>query len=183
MNETLAVLDADFLNKINEIRSVNPDELFQKLMRELNCTPVVHPFVMDHELFGCGLAQRMQKQGVLRRVDYTEFLPAEKKEKYEQQFRDLYRMLTSLEHERAMEADEDIFARHAGKSYGEIHSVLMANQMGIPVFYSNDHSGKSLCRRFRHVDSKTMEDIHRELTARGDCTITTKEWKYLLHST
>ena len=183
MNETLAVLDADFLNKINEIRKANPDELFQKLMVELNCIPVVHPFVMDHELFTCGLAHRMQAKGVLRRIDYAEFLPEEKREKYEQRFRDLYRVLTTAEYGQAIEADEDIFARHAGKSYGEVHSVLMAGQMGIPVFYSNDHSGKTLCGRFRHLEAKTMAEIHQQLEGKTDCSITTREWKYLLHST
>lgn len=183
MNETLAVLDADFLNKINEIKKASPDELFQKLMAELNCTPVVHPFVMDNELFACGLAQRMQANGLLKRIDYSEFLPKEKQKKYDQQFRDLYRALTSVEHGRAIEADEDIFARHAGKSYGEVHSVLMAGQMGIPMFYSNDHSGKTLCGRFRHLDTKTMAEIHQQLTENPSCSITAKEWKYLLHST
>ena len=182
MNETLAVLDADFLNKINDIKKADPDALFHKLMTELNCTPVVHPFVMDHELFACGLAQRLRASSALRRVDYSEFLPEDKRQRYEQQFRDLYRALTAEEYGQSIEADSDIFARHAGKSYGEVHSVLMANQMGIPVFYSNDHGGKVLCRRFRHLDAKTMSDIYKNLSGKPGCSITTKEWKYLLHN-
>lgn len=181
MDKTQAVLDADFLNKINEIKKVEPDTLFQKLMTELNCTPVVHPFVMEHELFACGLAQRLRASGALRYVDYSEFLPEDKRQRYEQQFRDLYRALTAREFGQSIEADADIFARHAGKSYGEVHSVLMAAQMGIPVFYSNDHSGKILCKRFRHLEAKTISELHEDLLDKSDCSITAKEWKYLLH--
>lgn len=86
-----AVLDADFINKIDEIKSTDTKQLFRKLMKELNCTPVVHPYVMSHELFSCNLAQDMIEEGLLRSVDYKEFLPDDKREGYEQRFRDLLR--------------------------------------------------------------------------------------------
>ena len=177
----LAVLDADFLNKINAIRSANPDELFLKLMTELSCSPVVHPFVAE-ELFNCGLAQRMLAAGHIRKIGYDEFLPNERRSQYDQSFRELYHILTLAEYGIEIEPDDDIFSRHAGKSYGEVHSILMASQLKIPVFYSNDHSGKILCKRFRNLRAETMNDIHEALKGRTGCSITSKEWKYLLHT-
>ena len=178
-----AVLDADFINKIDEIKSTDTKQLFRKLMKELNCTPVVHPYVMSHEQFSCNLAQDMIEEGLLRSVDYKEFLPDDKREGYEQRFRDLYWDMTFEESGQGIEAHDNIFIRHAGCSYGEVHSVLMAAELGIPVFYSNDHSGKTLCNHFRNLESKTIHEICEEYKGKDGSIITAKEWKYLCHST
>ena len=122
MAKTRAVLDADFINKINEIRQADKERLFEKLMDELDCLPFVHPYVMEHELFGYELAASMRGKGALCCMNYDVFMPAGKKARYEQRFRDLYRQLTLQENGWEAEAHDDIFARHAGCSYGEIHS-------------------------------------------------------------
>lgn len=182
MDKIYAVVDSDFVQKIGEIRNRDPYELFCKLMDELNCIPVVHPYVMEHELFSCELAKKLLDTGVLRPIKYDEFLPIVRKRQYESAFQDLYHVLTMNEYGLEQEPDEDIFTRHAGKSYGEIHSVLMASQMQIPIFYSNDHSGKTLCRRFRNLAAKNIQEICQELEQREHCSITSKERKYLCHT-
>lgn len=181
MARTRAVLDADFINKINEIHQADKERLFEKLMNELDCLPVVHPYVMEHELFGCELAASMRGKGALCCMSYDTFMPAERKDRYEQRFRELYRQMTLQENGREAEAHDDIFARHAGCSYGEVHSVLMAAELGIPIFYSNDHSGKILCSRFRKLKSKTMRELREEFREKEGCTISGAEWKILCH--
>lgn len=181
MAKTRAVLDADFINKINEIRQADKERLFEKLMDELDCLPFVHPYVMEHELFGCELAASMRGKGALCCMNYDVFMPAGKKARYEQRFRDLYRQMTLQENGWEAEAHDDIFARHAGCSYGEIHSVLMAAELGIPIFYSNDHSGKSLCGRFRGLKAKTMWELREEFRGREGCAISAREWRLLCH--
>ena len=182
MDKILAVVDSDFVQKIGEIRSRDPYELFCKHMDELNCIPVVHPYVMEHELFSCELAKKLLDNGVLRTIEYEEFMPATRKKQYESAFQDLYHVLTMNEFGTELEPDNDIFTRHAKKSYGEIHSVLMASQMQIPIFYSNDHSGKTLCLRFRNLVAKNIQEICLELQQRESCSITSKERKYLCHT-
>ena len=181
MDQVLAVVDSDFVQKIGEIRSRDPYELFCRLMKELNGIPVVHPYVMEHELFNCELAKKLRDNGVLQIIEYEQFMPTTRKKQYESAFKDLYHILTIEEYGTEQELDNNIFTRHAKKSYGEIHSVLMASQMQIPIFYSNDHSGKILCHRFRNLVSKNIQEICLDLEQRENCSITPKERKYLCH--
>lgn len=190
-NPTLAVIDADFLNKIDEVQRASPDELFRKLMQALNYSPVVHPYVMEHELFSCSLARRMVDSGELRVVAYDEFLPGllslqqsnPQRDGYVKLFQDLYHVLTLEDCGVQQDPDSNVFARHSGKSYGEVHSVLMANEMHIPIICSNDHSTKTICKRFPkgRITALTISDIHARLAAQEASGISASEWKYLLH--
>ena len=182
MDKILAVVDSDFVQKIGEIRNRDSYDLFCKLMNELNCVPVVHPYVMEHELFNCALAKKLRDNNVLLIIEYKDFMPTTRKQQYESAFRDLYHVLTMNEYGIEEDPDSNIFTSHAGKSYGEIHSVLMASQMQIPIFYSNDHGAKTLCLRFRNLVAKNIQEICFELEQRENCSITSKERKYLCHT-
>lgn len=182
MERSLAVLDTDFILKIADIHTPRVDtaDLFVRLMDGLACNPVVHPYVMEHELLACGLAKELERTGELRTLSYEEFMP-QNQLFYEKAFREMYHILTFEDCGEEREPDQDIYTHHAGKSYGEIHSLIMANQLQIPIFYSNDHGAKTLCRRFAagRVHALTMQEVKEQLTAGPECPINGKEWKCL----
>lgn len=182
MERSLAVLDTDFILKIADIHTPKVDtaDLFVRLMDGLACDPVVHPYVMEHELHACGLAKEMERAGKLRAISYDDFMPKNQLF-YEQAFREMYHILTFEDNGEEREPDQNIYTHHAGKSYGEIHSLIMANQLQIPIFYSNDHGAKTLCRRFAagRIQAVTMQEVKEKLAASPVCPINGKEWKYL----
>ena len=138
METTTVVLDADFIQKIASIQRVSPDVLYDKLMADLKCSPVVHPFVIEHELFACSLARRKVEEALLRVVPYSEFIKSDtQRQIYIQTFLDAYRLVTFEKYGQEGVPPTDIFTHCASNDYGEIHSVLMAAELGIPIFYSN----------------------------------------------
>lgn len=184
MGTTTAVFDADFIQTIASVQTTPPSELFDKLTSDLDCNPVVHPFVAEEELLACELAKNKISEGLLRVVAYSEFIKTEfQKQHYIQTFLDAYRWLTLQESgkEEAPPTD-DIFHHFSGYDFGEIHSVLMAAELEIPLFYSNDHSSKSLCGRFSDgvVKSYRMTEVCQQLAERETSSVTSRERKALL---
>lgn len=185
METITAVLDADFIQKIASIQKASPNVLYDKLMADLNCNPVVHPFVFEYELFACSLAQQKVREALLRVVEYNEFIKTDmQRQIYIHTFVDAYRLVTFEKYGQERVPPTDIFERCASNDYGEIHSVLMAASLGIPIFYSNDHSSQGLCQRFAHggVETYNMSEVCEQLMATEGTQTTNKECKFLMNN-
>lgn len=116
MQKTQAVMDSDFLQGILHNGSL---DLFRQLMDEMNVIPVIHPYVADVELQYCEEAQKLIKDGFIKRMEYGDV------------FRENFR-LTEY-------------------SIGEVLSELMAKNLKLPLFASNDYGAKSVA--MMHINS------------------------------
>lgn len=83
----------------------------------------------------------MIEQGFIQKIPYEEFLPnedAEARTFYTTMFRELNQKITGC----SLSEQTNIFGSYAKHSFGEVHTVLMAVELGIPLFYSNDGGAK-----------------------------------------
>lgn len=78
---------------------------------------------------------------------------------------------------------EDIFASHAGRSFGEIHSVLMAAELGIPLFYSNDSGARTAAGRYKVgcLIVQNAEEVAELLKNAGTSVVTGDERRFISH--
>ena len=142
MEDNRVALDTDFINVITEYRDRDSATLFCDIFKVLGKTPVVHPFVAECELMHNAVALGLLEKGVIQTIPYEEFLPnedADKRTFYTNMFRELNTKITG----RSLSEQTNIFASNAGHSFGEVHTVLMAVELGIPLFYSNDRGAKT----------------------------------------
>ena len=103
--------------------------------------PVVHSFVADRELVHNQTAQILLHEGFVQSISCKELsVPAgmDGEAEYRASFDAMYMRIKSEK----LPEHIDIFGRNAGKSFGEIHSILLATELGIPLLYSNDSDAK-----------------------------------------
>lgn len=157
MAEQQVVLDTDFINGITSYQAGDGSDLFCRVFRTLNKCPVVHPYVAENELMHNSIAQELIANGILSVIPYDSFLPLNGANRilYINSFHDIHKIILEEYVPRRdkpemvpLTKNEDIFARCAGRSFGEIHSILMAAELGIPLFYSNDSGAKTAVSRF-----------------------------------
>lgn len=154
------VLDADFIQAIIGYEEGDGEDLFRRVFRALGKSPVVHPFVAQHEFEVHSrkeipiIFQSLIQHGDLTVIPYSSFLPPQHKileQHYRKRFRDMYEFFRETYVTKKgeyklppLDPQIDIFWRRAGRSFGEIHSMLMTEDLGIPKFYSNDGGAKQV---------------------------------------
>jgi len=178
MSECRVVLDADFLNLIAEIRDSNPVDLFKRIFAALAKTPVVHPYVAHQELYNNNVVQALIKSGDLLVIEKDSFLPpgdAFMESLYQKNFYDIYNAITKD----PLPFLGDIWQHRAGNNFGEIHSVLMAAELGLPLFYSNDGGAKQAATYFANGRLDVINAAELADNLSDDVTITGKERKYM----
>lgn len=147
MGRELVVLDTDFINGITDYQDGDPVELFRRVFQALGRVPVVHAFVADCELTHNAAARKLLEEGTIRSISLDALQDLEEEEgrrQYRDNFEDMY---TQIRYE-DLPPETDIFARNAGKSFGEIHSILLATELGIPLLYSNDSDARTASRYY-----------------------------------
>lgn len=190
VEERRVVLDTDFIFAIERYQNGDRADLFRRVFRVLNRIPVVHPYVADCELNQSDFARELIRQGDLTVIPYGEFLPDDhvEKEIYRQNFADIYRLIRDEQDPRRgqdkmplLDPGEDIFARHARRSFGEIHSVLMATELGIPLFFSNDGGAKTAADYFGggSLTVKNAEEVVKEIVRADKDALTRPEKRFL----
>lgn len=147
MGKMEVLVDTEFLQKLSaEGKNI---EGFKKVLAELDFQPVLHPYVADEELGMYSYFQKLVKEGYMRVATYDEFLKDETdREFYSAYFQSLHDTLREyLEKSKSKKKldklkllpGQSIFEyRKAGMSLGDIHMVLMASFMKIPVILSDD---------------------------------------------
>ena len=178
MQENRVALDTDFINKITEYESRDPAALFRDIFDALGKTPVVHPFIAEHELMHNKVALDLIEQGVIQTIPYEEFLPSEDAEArtfYTTMFRELNTKITGC----SLSEQTNIFNSNAGHSFGEVHTVLMAVELGIPLFYSNDGGAKAAAVAYAEgrLIVQNIEEVVEQL--QDSDKISGKEKRYL----
>lgn len=144
--DNYVVLDSDFCNMIAPGDDKGREKkLFQTLFESLNKKPVVHIFVYEHELLTNAVVKELVSEQFIEVLDYSRFLPDELfKLQYAGTFADFYSFMNG----ESIYPEFDVITKHrAKKNMGEIHSLILAQYMNIPIFMSNDFGAKNLARR------------------------------------
>lgn len=147
MSKKEAIVDTCFFNKLsNDGKNI---EAFKKVLVELDYKPVVHPYIAEKELDVFLHFNKLVEEGFIRKVSYSEFIEDEgDAELYEQYFPELYEEMRKYLEIKGSKKQIEKFAipkgqtiytyRRAGMSLGDVHMILMAFFMRLPIILSED---------------------------------------------
>lgn len=153
MSKKEAIVDTCFFNKLScDGKDI---ETFKRVLIDLEFVPVVHPYIAEKELDVFSGFDKLVEEGFVRVVSYDEFIEdQDDKDLYIRYFHDLYEeMRTYLEITDSkkqidilhLPEGQTIFTyRKAGMSFGDIHIILMATIMRLPIILSEDSDIKFL---------------------------------------
>jgi len=144
-----AIVDTCFLEKFN-IKGGFSDDDFRMLIEGADLELYIHPYVFDNELDMFSYAQRLVDKGICKKVDYESFIGADY---YFEMYKSLYIEIYNEFYERkkisnefkamkmhSLEPDTDIINnRYSGSSMGDVHIIMMALFMEIPIILSEDN--------------------------------------------
>lgn len=147
MNNIEVVIDTCFLSHLSAEGS-DVDSVI-RIMNELGYSPVVHPYLVEHE-FLYAYQKKLVKDGHIREMQYSDFLCDEAdKRLYTEQFLQLlhefveYQMVNNSQKVpmdyKHLTMKDDIFKTHkCGSSMGDVHSMLMAWYLQLPIILTDD---------------------------------------------
>lgn len=147
MGKKEAIVDTCFFNKLsNNGKNI---ETLKKVLMDLDYKPIVHPYIAEKELDVFPHFHKLVEEGFIRKVEYIEFIEDEDdKDLYEQYFPELYEeMRNYLEitgskkqiEKLQMPKGQTIYTyRRSGMSLGDVHMILMAFFMRLPIILSED---------------------------------------------
>ena len=194
MSKKEAIVDTCFFNKLsNDGKNI---EAFKKVLVDLDFKPVVHPYIAEKELDVFPHFNKLVEEGFIRKAEYNEFIEDEDDaELYEQYFPELYeemREYLQLKGSKkqieklAIPKGQTIYTyRKAGMSLGDVHMILMAFFMRLPIILSEDGDIeflRSVAKRKISSDSYNLDiynvmDLIKMIAQKEDTTFSKKELK------
>lgn len=192
MSKKEAIVDTCFFNKLsNDGKNI---EAFKKVLVDLDYKPVVHPYIAEKELDVFPHFNKLVEEGFIREAEYSEFIEDEDDaELYEQYFPELYEeMREYLEIKGSKKQIEKLVIpkgqtiytyRRAGMSLGDVHMILMAFFMRLPIILSEDGDIeflRSVAKRKISSDSYNLDiynvmDLIMMIAKKEDTTFSKKE--------
>lgn len=192
MSKKEALVDTCFFNKLsNDGKNI---EALKKVLVDLDYKPVVHPYIAEKELDVFPHFSKLVEEGFIRKAEYSEFIEDEDDtELYEQYFGELYEeMREYLEIKGSKKQIEKLVIpngqtiytyRRAGMSLGDVHMILMAFFMRLPIILSEDGDIeflRSVAKRKISSDSYNLDiynviDLIMMIAQKEDTTFTKKE--------
>lgn len=192
MNKKEAIVDTCFFNKLsNNGKNI---EAFKKVLVDLEYKPVVHPYIAEKELDVFPQFNKLIEEGFIRKAEYSEFIEDEDDaELYEQYFPELYEeMREYLEikgskkriEKLAIPKGQTIYTyRRAGMSLGDVHMILMAFFMRLPIILSEDGdieflrsvAKRKISSNSYNLDIYNVVDLIMMIAQKEDTTFSKKE--------
>lgn len=197
MGKTEVIVDTCFLQKISsEGRSIGN---IKRVLDELDYTPVVHPYVYEHELKLFSYFTKLAAEGYIRVISYDTFLKDEiDKEFYEEYYDVLYEdmrsaldAVNSRKHieELCFKNGQTIFNTHKqGSSMGDVHMILMASYMKLPILLTEDSDIellRDMAKRRMNLGQYSLQilngvELIEEIAKKENSSITKKEIEAIL---
>lgn len=194
MSKKEAIVDTCFFNKLsNDGKSI---EIFKKVLVDLDYKPVVHPYIAEKELDVFPHFNKLVEEGFVRKAEYSEFIEDEDDaELYEQYFYELYEeMREYLEIKGSKKKIEKLVIpkgqtiytyRRASMSLGDVHMILMAFFMRLPIIFSEDGDIeflRSVAKRKISSDSYNLDiynvmDLLMMIAQKDNTTFSKRNWK------
>ncbi len=169
-------------------------EAFKKVLVDLEYKPVVHPYIAEKELDVFPQFNKLIEEGFIRKAEYSEFIEDEDDaELYEQYFPELYEeMREYLEikgskkriEKLAIPKGQTIYTyRRAGMSLGDVHMILMAFFMRLPIILSEDGdieflrsvAKRKISSNSYNLDIYNVVDLIMMIAQKEDTTFSKKE--------
>lgn len=192
MSKKEAIVDTCFFNKLsNNGKNI---EAFKKVLVDLEYEPVVHPYIAEKELDVFPQFNKLIEEGFIRKAEYSEFIEDEDDaELYEQYFPELYEeMREYLEikgskkriEKLAIPKGQTIYTyRRAGMSLGDVHMILMAFFMRLPIILSEDGdieflrsvAKRKISSNSYNLDIYNVVDLIMMIAQKEDTTFSKKE--------
>lgn len=192
MSKKEAIVDTCFFNKLsNNGKNI---EAFKKVLVDLEYKPVVHPYIAEKELDVFPHFNKLIEEGFIRKAEYSEFIEDEDDaELYEQYFPELYEeMREYLEIKGAKKRIEKLAIpkgqtiytyRRAGMSLGDVHMILMASFMRLPIILSEDGdieflrsvAKRKISSNSYNLDIYNVVDLIMMIAQKEDTTFSKKE--------
>ena len=178
------VLDSDFCNMLAPGNNIEREkELFHNLFVVLEVKPVLHDFVFSQELLTNIVIKELVSEQFIEVIDYSSFIPDDLfKKQYGETFADFYSYMNG---ETIDSSFESVTQHRAHKNMGEIHSLIMAHYLSLPVFMSNDNGAKNLAKSKINTQAfaitvKNVCEVFCELKKKGIVIIKRKTIRALL---
>ena len=156
MDETRVLLDCDFCNMITEINSERIDsrKILEKVITAIGKTPYIHEYLIKQELFYNQIIQEFVQKGKIRILKYSEITNNGKnKQIYEDTFAEYFYTMNYEDFSFEKYKCDCFNFRKEKFNLGEIHSLIAARFLEIPLFYSNDNGARSLAKKYDTQDS------------------------------
>lgn len=150
------LVDSDFCNMIAPGNNIPKEKAFVKsIFDSLGKAPIIHTFVYNEELLTNSAIKELVEESYIEIIEYDAFLTEDwYKTQYIDDFVDYYDYMNSG----AIPAKFDEIIKHrAKKNMGEIHSLILAHYLEIPIFMSNDRGAKQLAQS--KIDSSTYHIV------------------------
>lgn len=158
--ENRVVVDSDFCNMLVNGENIEKGKDFiRSIFDSLQKKPALHSFVFHQELFINEAIKDLVAEKYIEIIDYNDFLTEEIfKMQYIETFVELFYFMNG---EIIPNKFESITKHRAKKNMGEIHSLLLAQYMNIPIFMSNDKGAKNLAKNKINTQSFaiTVKDV------------------------
>lgn len=182
--ENRVVIDSDFCNMIAPGNNIEKEKRFvRSIFDSLQKKPVVHTFVFEQELLTNTVMKELASEKFIDVIDYSAFLPAEIfKKQYTETFADFYNFMNGETIEKVFDV---VTQHHSKKNMGEIHSLILAQYMGLPIFMSNDNGAKNLAKSRINTQGYKIEvmnvcDVFCEIKRNGTIQIDKKAVRSIL---
>lgn len=188
-----AIIDTCFIEKFNNSGIISED--LKKLISAAEFELYLHPYIYQNELSMFSFSEDLVKSGFIKLVKYDEFIPADYyKNYYSSLFLEIYnefynRLLVSNPRKankmHPLLPDTDVFNdRYGGSSIGDVHMIMMALFMEIPIILSQDNNDLTeiyeIAKYKINRDDYTLElysvtDVVEYIKNSGSSNITNKE--------
>ena len=197
MEKQRAVIDTCFLQKIASQGSC-PDNI-RVIIDNSGYIPVAHRYVVEQEFALHSYLNSLVEEGYIKTIEYDEFLEnALSRQLYETQFIDIYNEMRCCLRIRGgrkqmpelkIPKGRTIYDHHINdSSMGDVHMILMASFMRLPVFLSEDSDIsllRDIVRRRLSLSSYQMQiydtlDILEQIAKISDVNITHKEFEKIV---
>lgn len=182
--ECRVLVDSDFFTMIAPCKNIAKEKEFVKsVFDSLNKKPCIHPFVAKEELFNNEVVKQLIDEGYITVIDYNSVL---KESWMEQQYVDNFvTYYDYMNSEKIPSSLSEITRHRAKKNMGEIHSLIFAHYLEIPLFMSNDKGAKKLAEtkiNSQHfsIDVKNVCDVFCMIKTTGSIKLDTKVVRSIL---
>lgn len=192
-----AIVDTCFLLKIAD-HGQHPDNI-KKLLDNTNYIPVAHRYVVDHEFRVNSFLNTLIEEQYITTIEYDTFLDDKfSRDLYETSFFIIYNEMRDYMQrcggskqmpELNLPNGKTIYTHHLSKSsMGDVHMILMASFMRLPVFLSEDKDIdilKDIVKRRLNISTYELKiyntfDLLKQVAKNTDNRLTHNEFKTIV---
>jgi len=197
MEKQRAIVDTCFLQKIAANGSC--PENIRIIIDNSDYTPVAHKYVVEQEMALNGYIKKYIDDGYISTIEYNEFIgDTLSKQLYEAQFVNIYNEIRGFLQSRGgkkqmpelkIPKGSDIYTHHMqGSSMGDVHMILMASFMRLPIFLSEDSDIallRDIAKRRLSLSSYQLHiydtfDLLKQIAGRSNTGISHKEFETII---